>query len=359
MLWTEALLDVQNTVIELNPSSYLGYNLKHAALHGAQRYDQVVQAFRIMFSKLDNASDTDTKVIDSQLDNAPVRVLDTTTGLLCDRKAQISTFKTSMEYMELVSSIITHPDLRMERIIEVVATYFRYAMLSHRWEGEEPLLQDIQGKVVYELDPIDSIAKLQSFCKIADDAGYRWAWSDTCCIDKSNNVELQESVNSVFLWYHHSALTVVYLSDVLPSSKSGAPAKSAWNARGWKIQEFLALKIILFYRKDWTLYLDDRTANHKESVAIMRELENATDIDRRAVSAFRPRMRGAQDKHQWASTRITTLQEDIAYSLCGIFGVRLRVDYGEKGQYAIGRLLQEIIAHSGDITALGWKVVRF
>jgi hypothetical protein len=128
------------------------------------------------------------KVIDVQLENAPPCVLDTTIGLLCDREAQIRTFKTSTEYMELVSSTIIYPDIRMERIEEVVAMYFRYAMLSHRWEGKEPLLQDIEGKVVYELDPVGSITKLQSFCKTARDAGYRWAWSDTCCIDKNNNV---------------------------------------------------------------------------------------------------------------------------------------------------------------------------
>ncbi|KAG2344135.1 hypothetical protein BDR05DRAFT_989596 [Suillus weaverae] len=201
-----------------------------------------------MLSKLDNAPDTETrklrqqylrpsevdrairKVIDVQLDNAPLRVLDTTTGLLCNREVQIRTFKMSIEYKELVSSTIMHQDIQMKRVEEAVKSYFQYVMLSHRWEGKEPLLQDIQGK----------------------------------------------------------------------------------------------------------------------------ELEYATGIDRRAVVAFRPGMRDAREKLQWASTRITTLQEDIAYSLSGVFGVRLRVDYGEKKQNALGRLLQEIIAQSGDITALDW-----
>jgi len=237
---------------------------------------------------------------------------------------------------------------------EVVMTYFQYAMLSHRWEEKEPLLQDIQGKVVYELDLVGGIMKLQSLCKPARDLRYRWAWSDTCCIDKSNNVELQESVNSMFVWYHHSALTVVYLSDVPPTSKPGALAKSAWNTWGWTVQRFVAPNVVLFYQKDWTPYLGDRTPNHKESVAIMQELEDATGIDRRTVVAFHPGMRDAREKLQWASTRTTTLQEDVAYSLFGVFGVRLHVDYTEKKQNALGRLLQEIIAQSGDITALDW-----
>jgi hypothetical protein len=120
------------------------------------------------------------------------------------------------------------------------------------------------------------------------------------------------------------------------------------------VQEFLAPNIILFYQNDWTLYLEDRTPNHKDSVVIMQELEEATGIDRRTIVAFRPGMRGVREKLQWASTRITTVQEDIAYSLCGVFGVRLHVDYGEKKQNALGRLLQEIIDQSGDITALDW-----
>jgi hypothetical protein len=242
----------------------------------------------------------------------------------------------------------------MKRIKEVVMMYFQYAMLSHRWESQEPLLQNIQNKAIYDLDPIGGITKLQSFCKTTRCLGYRWAWSDTCCIDKSNSVELQESVNSMFVWYHHSALTIVYLSDVPPLSKPGALAKSAWSTRGWTVQEFLAPNVILFYQKDWTPYLSDCTPNHKDSVAIMQELEYATGIDRRAAVAFRPGMRGARKKLQWASTRITTVQEDIAYSLSGIFGIRLSVDYGEKRQNALGRLLQEIVAQSGDITALDW-----
>ncbi|KAG2362172.1 hypothetical protein BDR07DRAFT_1609632 [Suillus spraguei] len=56
-------------------------------------------------------------------------------------------------------------------------------------------------------------------------------------------------------------------------------------------------------------------------------------------------MSGAREKLRWASTRITTLQEDIAYSLFGIFGVHLPVIYGETKQNALGWLLQEIVAH--------------
>jgi hypothetical protein len=242
----------------------------------------------------------------------------------------------------------------MERIKRAVAMYFSYAMLSHRWEENEPLLQDVQDRIVYHLKPVDGVVKLQEFCKTARDAGYRWAWIDTCCIDQTNNVEVQASVNSMFVWYRHSALTIVYLSDVPPSSKPGALARSVWNKRGWTVQEFLAPETIIFYQNDWMPYLGDPSRNHKDSSAIMQELADATGIDAKALDTFHPGMRGAREKLQWVSMRVTTLQEDIAYSLFGIFGIHLPVLYGEKKQNALGRLLQEIIAQSGDITCLDW-----
>jgi hypothetical protein len=111
---------------------------------------------------------------------------------------------------------------------------------------------------------------------------------------------------------------------------------------------------VVFYQQDWTPYLNDRSSNHKESVTIMQELGNATGIGAQALVAFRPGMKDAREKLQWASMRVATLQEDVAYSLFGIFGIHLPVIYGEKKQNALGRLLQEIVAQSGDITALDW-----
>ncbi|KAG2348214.1 hypothetical protein BDR05DRAFT_506179 [Suillus weaverae] len=370
-LWDDALIDAQKA-IELNPSSYAGYQVKHVALRGAQRYGEAIEAFKVMLSRLDNAPEAQIRELRQQyvsppeaedailtaawteLESAPLRLLNTSTGLLCDRAAQINSFKMTATYKELLSFTTKHSDLQMERIKDVAAVYFRRVLLSHRWEETEPLLHDIQDKVVYELNAVGGIMKLQSFCKITRDAGYHWAWMDTCCIDKNNNAEVQESIDSMFIWYHHSALTIVYLCDVPPSSGSGALANSAWNKRGWTFQELVASRVVIFYQKDWSLYLDDHSPNHKESPAIMKELEDATGIDARALVAFCPGMSNVREKLRWASMRDTTLQEDIAYSLFGIFGIHLPVLYGENKHNALGRLLQEIVTRSGDITALDW-----
>jgi len=48
-------------IIEIDPSSYLGYQVKHAALQGAQRDDEALEAVQTMLSILENAPDTQTR----------------------------------------------------------------------------------------------------------------------------------------------------------------------------------------------------------------------------------------------------------------------------------------------------------
>ena len=93
----------------------------------------------------------------------------------------------------------------------VVKKFYRYVMLSHRWEEDEPLLQKVKNISIYEL---------QKFCSLVRSLGFRWAWSDTCRVDKSNDVVLQESLVAMFMWYRRSPLPVVYLHDVRRSLSS-------------------------------------------------------------------------------------------------------------------------------------------
>ncbi|KAG2136880.1 hypothetical protein BD769DRAFT_1664431 [Suillus cothurnatus] len=282
-LWQDALLDAQK-VIELEPSSHVGYQLKHMALHGAQRYIEAIEAFQIMLAKLDSARGMQIrklrdkyvspsraegvirKFIDVQLHTTPLRLLNTNTGLLCDREAQIGAFKTTAEYEQLLLSIMKHADLPMEHIADTVSKYFRYAMLSHTWGENEPLLPDIQNNDVYKLKAADGLLVTW---------GITGRGSTRACINQNNHVELQNSLNSMFAWYRRSALTVVYLPDVPPSSKSGALAKSSFASTN---------KIGLHI-------LTDHSPNHKESVEIIDELEDATGIYERVLVVFQPGMK--------------------------------------------------------------------
>ncbi|KAI5998438.1 hypothetical protein EDC04DRAFT_1127155 [Pisolithus marmoratus] len=280
----------------------------------------------------------------------PLRLLNTYTGALCDRDAQISCFEDSVQYNELLSSTHGSPDYE-PFIRKEVSRFFGYTTLSHRWGTGELSLRNIQGNSIYDLDGGEGYAKLQSFCALTLRRGYRWAWSDTCCIDKESSSELQEAIGSMFSWYHHSALTIVYLFDI---SSTRSFTNSIWFRRGWTLQELLASPRIQFYTQDWSLYMNCTSLNHKVDGAILTELEQVTQIGKLQLKSFTPGVHDARSKLQWASTRRTTRPEDIAYSLFGIFQVPLPVIYGETAQVAIGRLLAEIVLRSGDVSVLDW-----
>lgn len=293
----------------------------------------------------------------SEMRNTPHRVFDVSNGMLCSRGTQmILAFKSSPEYRDLVSSISSPDQLTREsqRISAVVSKFFQFVVLSHRWQKYELAFHDAQGLSIISLPANEGTSKLQNLCRTAAALGYRWAWSDTCCINKQSSAELQEAITSMFSWYRHAALTIVYLSDVAASAGPGSLKESEWHRRGWTLQEFLASRNILFYSRNWTLYRNIQSLNHKQVPSILDELEVATSIKKESISAFSPGLKNAREKLRWASHRTTTVEEDVAYSLFGIFDLQLSVFYGEKKEKALGRLLQEIVARSGDVLVLEW-----
>ncbi|KAL9620041.1 MAG: hypothetical protein Q9160_005419 [Pyrenula sp. 1 TL-2023] len=55
--------------------------------------------------------------------------------------------------------------------------------------------------------------KVWSACLQACRDGYDYIWIDTCCIDKSSSTELSEALNSMFKWYADSAVCYTHLED--------------------------------------------------------------------------------------------------------------------------------------------------
>ena len=130
------------------------------------------------------------------------------------------------------------------RIKQEVTEYFRYATFSHRWEDNEPLFEKVIRTVVYDLDVPPTHEKLQMFCKIVREAGFNWAWSDTCCINKGDHFVLQEALVSMFKWYERSAMTIIFLRGVDRLAKRDALTRSIWNMRTWTLQEYCASKLV-------------------------------------------------------------------------------------------------------------------
>ncbi|KAI6098464.1 hypothetical protein F5141DRAFT_426499 [Pisolithus sp. B1] len=286
------------------------------------------------------------------LKNCPLVVIDVATGCLCDGLERIRIFKADPSFKELVLSMTRKVD--EGRIRQVVSSFFRYVMFSHVWQGNEPLFQDVgAAKSVWGLPKTPLNEKLHDFCKETRRLGYKWAWSDTCCIDKHTPSILNQSLTSMYKWYADSAATLVFLAGVAHPSKPGDLTRSLWMTRAWTLQELLAPTVIFFYDCEWKPYLGNSGTNHKESPEIMREIADAIHIPRGAITTFSPGELAVREKLRLASTRSATVVEDVAYSLFGIFESDIRPHYGE-GAAALGHLLEEIVTRFGEVAVLAW-----
>ena len=290
-------------------------------------------------------------VIQDTIRDFPRVLINTASGRLCNKSEQATAFELTPAFTELISSMTA--DIDRARIEQEVGNYYRYATFSHKWENNEPLFGKVINIVVYDLEGSPTHDKLQMFCKIVREAGFNWAWSDTCCINKGDHFVLQEALVSMFKWYEGSSLTVIFLRGVHRLSLRGALMRSVWNKRAWTLQEYHASKVVRFYTEDWTPYLNLDIPNHKESPEIISEMEEATDIPAQALMALHPGLDDIREKLCLASRRETSFVEDEAYSLLGLFSTSLPVVYGE-GDKALGRLLAQLLASSGDTSILAW-----
>ncbi|KAH9887128.1 HET-domain-containing protein [Xylariomycetidae sp. FL2044] len=242
-----------------------------------------------------------------------------------------------------------------------------YAILSHTWGVGEVTFQDFARP-----ERVDMLGwkKIEWTCKEAlrygsedrrDSEEYweyedrhgetiRFAWVDTCCIDKTSSAELSEAINSMYRWYARSRICFAYLEDfnsTLPDSLQ----QCRWFSRGWTLQELLAPAEIRFYDRDAEFY--------GTKSRLGKVLSNITRIDERVLAdpqhVFLRQVPICQ-KMSWAAKRETRRPEDLAYSLMGIFEVNMPLIYGEGLESAFMRLQEEIIHHhSNDLTLLAWQ----
>jgi len=233
-------------------------------------------------------------------------------------------------------------------IRELVKPVLKYAIFSHRWLREgEPTLQDIHhGRECGK----DGFQKLSKFCEKARELGYQLAWSDTCCIDKTNNTELDEAIRAMFKWYRNADICIVHLADSLDSQQM---KNDVWFTRGWTLQELLAPLSIKFFRKDWKPLCYTDLPNDKHNVQLMKEISTITSISVQDLQNFSPGPTQIRKKMRWASKRMTTRVEDAAYSLVGIFDVSMPIAYGE-GEWAFHRLMEVIIQRCDEWDMFAW-----
>ena len=282
----------------------------------------------------------------------PRVLIDTTTGRLYDKTQQAAAFEELPIYDELRASMTTRLD--NARIRRAVKKFYRYVMFSHRWQPSEPTFQQVDTISIYELPAVPACSKVQNFCKLVRALRFKWAWSDTCCVNQLDRGVQQESLVAMFRWYRGASLTIVHLLGVLSESQEfGCLWRSIWDTRGWTFQEYIASEVVQFYTEDWKPYLGLEVFNHKESSIVLSEMEQAMNFTTEELVTLQPGLERVREKLYLASMRQTTREEDIAYSLFGIFNVAIPVIYGE-GNQAIGRLLEYILTRSDNVSLLAW-----
>jgi hypothetical protein len=132
----------------------------------------------------------------------------------------------------------------------------------------------------------------------------------------------------------------VYLSDVPTSDvtslvspdlpDNSAFKRSRWFTRGWTLQELLAPSSVEFFSKDGE-YLGD-----KQTLEL--QISNTTGIPIKALRGEPVSHFSRDERMSWASNRQTTIEEDLAYCLLGLFGAHISLIYGEGRKNSFRRL---------------------
>jgi hypothetical protein len=213
----------------------------------------------------------------------------------------------------------------------------QYAILSHRWgpDEEEVTFNDLIAGVADKKVGFEKII----FCgeQTARD-GLGHFWVDSCCINKSTDAELVESIRSMFRWYQRATKCYVYLSDVSVKEDDPQASQSKWESdfrrsewftRGWTLQELLAPASVEFFSKQGKRLGDKKT--------LEKLVHEITSIPVSALRGHRLSDYSIQDRMMWVGNRVTTREEDRAYCLVGLFGISMNAKYGE-GRHAIDRL---------------------
>ncbi|KAJ9133713.1 hypothetical protein NKR23_g10575 [Pleurostoma richardsiae] len=230
-----------------------------------------------------------------------------------------------------------------------------YAVLSHTWGdiSEEVSLRDYAAGMT-EKKP--GMRKIELALQQTRRDRLQWLWVDTCCIDRSSSADLSEAVNAAWRWFAESAACYVYLSDCSATNDPGSKdfLRARWFTRSWTLPELLAPRSITFFAENWTQI---GVGSMQTDLGVLESVYHVTKIPRDVLTGtLRPWDFCISQRMSWASRRMCSRVEDLAYSLFGLFEVNLPVMYGE-GRRAFIRLQEHIFhQHPDDDTVLAWCV---
>jgi hypothetical protein len=113
------------------------------------------------------------------------------------------------------------------------------------------------------------------------------------------------------------------------------------------LQELIAPKVVEFYTGDWV------EIGTKQSLAVL--LSEITGIPAEVLRGKSPITCSVAERISWASERQTTREEDLGYSLLGLFNVNMPMLYGE-GSKSFLRLQEQILKQEYDYSLFAWTL---
>ncbi|KAI0469226.1 hypothetical protein F4859DRAFT_516169 [Xylaria cf. heliscus] len=215
-------------------------------------------------------------------------------------------------------------------------------------------------------DSHEAYYKLFGASERAKSEGCKFIWIDFSCIDKSCAADVESSLNSRFQWYAAAKVCLVYLPDCQEHRKShrrlyvngdGIPCR--WFFQSWTRPTLIASQKLKFYDREWKLINEFEKRIQgcaHSSTDFEREIQHMTSIaPTTLVGMVPPYQFSVSTRLSWADGPFgNEEEEDLAYSLVGLFGVYLEPNYGEGGANAFRRVAQKIIDATRDLSILAW-----
>ncbi|KAI8932737.1 hypothetical protein NX059_010227 [Plenodomus lindquistii] len=157
----------------------------------------------------------------------------------------------------------------------------------------------------------------------------------------------------MYSYYQKSSRCYVYLNKKMQGRHLTIEElhSTRWITRGWTLQEMLAPSVVHFYDVRWMFCGDAQDL--KEQLEAATGIETSLYDPRESVHSWKYTI---ATKMSWASKRVTTRPEDMAYCLFGLFNVHLPPLYGEGQAAAFRRIQEEIIKKSMDLSFLVWEL---
>ncbi|KAI0452955.1 hypothetical protein F5B21DRAFT_526497 [Xylaria acuta] len=215
------------------------------------------------------------------------------------------------------------------------------------------------------MQPTEEIAfqKLWNAARCAKELRCNYIWIDYCCVGPE---DLADSINFRYRWCQAAEVCLVYLPDSRVGGSSSERMYSQtmnfpcrWWLQSWTVPTILGSRKLNFYDINWDLidtFRRKRSTNSAPSGDFEMEIQEITRIAPGALFGTVPLSNySVATRISWAGGPIGyEREEDLAYSLVGIFGVYLAPIYGEEGRAAFCRLVAEVMMLTSDLSILAW-----